>query len=220
MLEKSVLVDGWTLNERLKGLAATATKLVFTDTPIPEGVLSADVSEGWNKSIRAWLDGATFYISSLTKGEKVPANKDCGGMFEGCPFEEIDVSMLDVTDVKSMDRMFADCSELVSLDLSGWEVSYVTDMDAMFWGCKKLATLSGVTDWDVSRVGWMSRMFAGCESLEDLDLSGWDVELVDYYEDFNAGAPGVTEPDWVYLQTRDTLNELFDELTPEDLAGF
>ena len=98
------------------------------------------------------------------------------GLFEGINFKYIDISYWDVSNVKSMYCMFAECDELESAgDLSDWDVSKVTNMSSMFYSCKKFNQY--ISDWDVSKVTSMSNMFCGCNSFNQ-DISDWDVSSV------------------------------------------
>ena len=47
----------------------------------------------------------------------------------------IGIENLDVSNVKTMDRMFRHCHELTSLDLHKWNVSNVEIMRQMFNSC-------------------------------------------------------------------------------------
>ena len=98
------------------------------------------------------------------------------GLFEYTKFKYIDISDWDVSNVKSMCRMFFSCKELKSVgDISGWDVSNVTDMSFMFTGCKKFN--QDISKWNVSKVTDMSYMFYSCENFNQ-DLSGWNVSKV------------------------------------------
>ena len=98
------------------------------------------------------------------------------GLFEYTKFKYIDISDWDLSNVKSMCRMFFSCKELKSVgDISGWDVSKVTDMSFMFTGCKKFN--QDISKWNVSKVTDMSYMFYSCENFNQ-DLSGWNVSKV------------------------------------------
>lgn len=77
----------------------------------------------------------------------------------------------DVSKIKYMNNMFADCSNL-QCDISKWNVSNVIDMAGMFYKCKKFN--SDISNWDVSKVKRMNSMFSGCIEFNQ-DLSSWDV---------------------------------------------
>ena len=99
-------------------------------------------------------------------------------LFSGCELlSELDISNLDLRNVKSMGRMFSGCKSLKELDLNKWDVSKVWDMEGMFKGCELLGRLN-ISKWDVSKVENMSEMFSGCKSLKELDLNKWDVSKV------------------------------------------
>ena len=102
------------------------------------------------------------------------------GLFSVTKFKYIDISDWDVSNVKSMRRMFCRCEELKSVgDISNWDVSNVMSMRSMFSYCSKLKSLGDISNWDVSNVTNMTYMFYICEELESVgDISKWDVSNV------------------------------------------
>ena len=100
------------------------------------------------------------------------------GIFKETGFKYIDISDWDVSNVRTMNYMFAYCKELKSVgDISYWNVSKVTDMWSMFYHCEKLKSVGDISDWDVSSVTDMSFMFNYCLSFNQ-DISKWDVSNV------------------------------------------
>ena len=95
------------------------------------------------------------------------------GLFERTKFKYIDISKWDVSNVKSMRRMFAKCEELKSVgDISKWDVSKVTNMNGMFSNCYYFN--QNISGWDVSSVTEMQYMFYNCKKFNQ-DLSKWNV---------------------------------------------
>ena len=100
------------------------------------------------------------------------------GLFENTDFKHIDISYWDVSNVKSMYCMFAECDELESAgDLSDWDVSEVTNMSGMFYDCTYFN--QDISSWDVSNVTIMNRMFRNCKSFNQ-DISSWNVSKVKF----------------------------------------
>ena len=98
------------------------------------------------------------------------------GIFEYTRFKYIDISDWDVSNVKSMHKMFYWSEKLESVgDISKWNVSKVTDMQNMFACFKKFN--QDISGWDVSNVTNMAFMFYDCESFNQ-DISKWDVSNV------------------------------------------
>ncbi len=85
---------------------------------------------------------------------------DMSDMFEECSLTSLDLSHLGTNQVKSMERMFSECNELVSLNLDNFDTSHVTDMSYMFIGCYNLLGLD-VSSFNTSQVTDMSYMFSG-----------------------------------------------------------
>ena len=103
------------------------------------------------------------------------SNRDMG-IFQKINFKYIDISEWDVSNVRTMNYMFAYCKELKSVgDISYWDVSNVTNMYCMFLDCKFFN--QDLSKWNVSNVTDMHNMFEGCEKFNQ-DISGWDVSSV------------------------------------------
>ena len=101
-----------------------------------------------------------------------------GISFSWTPYEEqIKHAKISVKELTTCYRMFADCSELTSVDLSEFDTSKVMVMGSMFEGCSNLSSLD-VSKFNTSNVIDMSKMFLGCSSLESLDLSSFDTSQV------------------------------------------
>ncbi len=76
----------------------------------------------------------------------------------------IGIENLDVSNVKSMDRMFRHCHELTSLDLHKWDVSNVEIMRQMFNSCISLSKLN-IENWNMGNVTNTQYMFNNCYKL-------------------------------------------------------
>ena len=114
---------------------------------------------------------------------------DHKGIFEYMRFKYIDISDWDVSNAKSMHRMFSMCKELESIgDLLKWNVSNVTDMCSMFWRCRELKSVVDISKWDVSKVTNMGYMFYCCESFNQ-DISNWDVSSLRHHQHMFYGCP-------------------------------
>ena len=92
---------------------------------------------------------------------------------------DINVDMLNTSNVTNMSNMFRECSSLISLDVSDWDMSQVQDISAMFTDNFNLKILD-VSKWNTANVTGLSYVFEGCHSLERIDVSNWDVSNVGY----------------------------------------
>ena len=90
---------------------------------------------------------------------------------------EMDLSKLDTSKVKSMAKMFNDCSKLTKLDLFNFNTSNVTNMAEMFRGCYSITNLN-IKSFDTSKVTSTRLMFYTCGALEELDVSGFKTDNV------------------------------------------
>ena len=88
------------------------------------------------------------------------------------------LNQLDTSQATSMSKMFANCSNLTSLDLSSLDTSNVTDMSSMFSGCNMLTNLD-LSGFNTTNVTNMSRMFSECSNLKSLNLSGFNTSNVE-----------------------------------------
>ena len=74
-------------------------------------------------------------------------------------------------------KLFYECSSLVSLDFSKFKSNYINDMTDMFNGCSKLEKIN-LSNFKTKDVTSMKRTFKGCFSLKSLDLSDFDTSNV------------------------------------------
>ena len=85
----------------------------------------------------------------------------CVGLFDHTRFKYIDISDWDVSNAKSMHKMFYWSEKLESVgDISKWNVSKVTDMAFMFYDCESFN--QDISKWDVSNVTDAINMFEKC----------------------------------------------------------
>ena len=186
-------------------------QVVFQDTLEGTPDSAWDVSAARNRSVLAWMKGSTLTVAA--DGLISPNGAadylfeyfinlkaiDFGGcfdtshvtsmdrMFAGCDsLESLDISCFDTANVTNMHSMFWDCDSLTQLDLSGLDTSKVTDMGQMFWGCDSLTQLD-LSGFDTSNVTDMSGMFSCCFDLTSLDLSDFDTSHVtDMFQMFSS----------------------------------
>ncbi len=91
-------------------------------------------------------------------------------MFANCTnLTSVDLSHFDTSKVTSMGSMFSK-SGITSLDLSGFNTSSVTSMGSMFQDCTDLTSLN-LSSFNTSLVDSFIGMFKGCTSLATLNLS-------------------------------------------------
>ena len=103
----------------------------------------------------------------------------CSKWFSGCTnLTRIEgIENLNTSNVKYMNEMFGQCSNLETLDLSHFNTEKVGNMSNMFNGCTKLRDLN-ISSFNTENVTNMYGMFYGCSSLETLDLSHFNTRYV------------------------------------------
>ena len=98
----------------------------------------------------------------------------------------IGIENLDVSNVKTMDRMFRNCHELTSLDLHKWNVSNVEIMRQMFNSCKSLSELN-IENWNMGNVTNTQYMFNNCYKLNSTITFSFDSTKITTYGGTFAG---------------------------------
>lgn len=103
----------------------------------------------------------------------------CSKWFSGCTnLTSIEgIENLNTSNVKYMNEMFGQCSNLETLDLSHFNTEKVGNMSNMFNGCTKLRDLN-ISSFNTENVTNMYGMFYGCSSLDSLDLSHFNTRYV------------------------------------------
>lgn len=85
----------------------------------------------------------------------------------------MDLSEWNVSNVTNMAYLFQSVSGSNIVGLQNWDTSKVTIMRGMFLGSSKL-DMSEIMNWNVSSVTDMSSMFSSMYSLKTIDISNWD----------------------------------------------
>lgn len=129
-----------------------------------------------------WNDHAAEIKKVVFKaGFRDETHTTCSSWFNGCTnLTSIEgIENLNTSYVNNMSEMFAQCSNLETLDLSRFNTEKVEKMSKMFYGCTKLHDLN-ISSFNTENVLYMNEMFDGCSSLETLDLSHFITENVLY----------------------------------------
>lgn len=127
-----------------------------------------------------WNDHAAEIKKVVFKaGFRDETHTTCSKWFSGCTnLTSIEgIENLNTSNVKYMNEMFGQCSNLETLDLSHFNTEKVGNMSNMFNGCTKLRDLH-ISSFNTENVTNMYGMFYGCSSLETLDLSHFNTRYV------------------------------------------
>ena len=127
-----------------------------------------------------WNDHAAEIKKVVFKpGFRDETHTTCSSWFSGCTnLTSIEgIENLNTSNVKNMSGMFANCSNLETLDLSHFNTENVTTMAQMLYGCTKLHDLN-ISSFNTENVTNMNGMFDGCSSLDTLDLSHFNTRYV------------------------------------------
>ena len=100
--------------------------------------------------------------------------EECTSLFADCTnLKTLDLSHFGRSSISNAWRMFHKCESLQSLDLSCLDTTDMNSMVRFFEGCPSLTDLN-ISSFDTSNVTTMFGMFTGCRSLKTLDLSNFD----------------------------------------------
>lgn len=127
-----------------------------------------------------WNDHAAEIKKVVFKaGFRDETHTTCSKWFSGCTnLTSIEgIENLNTSNVKYMNEMFGQCSNLETLDLSHFNTEKVGNMSNMFNGCTKLRDLN-ISSFNTENVTNMYGMVYGCSSLETLDLSHFNTRYV------------------------------------------
>lgn len=91
--------------------------------------------------------------------------------------KNIDLTMIDVSNVTSFYNAFANNKTIENVNVSNWNTSKVTNMRATFYICDKLQSVS-CENWRLDNCTSMYAMFDSCSALKNLDLSRWNTSKV------------------------------------------
>ena len=136
-------------------------------------------------------------------------------MFANCTnLTSLDVSNFNTSNVTSMGSMFYGCNNLTSLDVSNFNTSKVANMSVMFSECRNLTSLD-VSNFNTNNVNNMSYMFYGCNNLTSLNVSNFDTSKVTNTTNMFTNTPLLTDINVLYMD-KSSLQKLVDAI-PTDL---
>ena len=184
------LITGEEISNRIEETASTATKIIVTNTAIPNTKKSNSIliSIYANYNVYMYLDNDTIYISPEEDNVTIYANEVCSGMFNRNDYlKYIDLSNLNTSKVTDMSSMFQSMDSIESINLSGWDTSNVTNMEKMFstgYTGVPLHSIIGLENFNTSNVTNMSKMFFMCSALSG-EITIMNSNIENYSNMFN-----------------------------------
>lgn len=111
----------------------------------------------------------------FTVSENVTNLSSC---FNEWPYDTLDVSQMDVSNVLNLNSVFRSCSKLTQLDVSNWDVSSCYNFRYAFYNCYGLLKLD-ISKWSFPQgIKDLRDLFEGCSSIASLDISSLDINDV------------------------------------------
>ena len=117
-------------------------------------------------------EGFDVYLNN----EKVDVIKSYKILYKNFHYEKgsFDFQIKFYDKLPTLERLFQNCSDLISLDLSEYDTAGYTSMAGMFNGCHRLEEIIGINKFKTIKVKNMVAMFQECNKIEYLDLSSFN----------------------------------------------
>lgn len=185
------------LADNIREVNGTTDPIRFVDMPdliggfIGPKISLAETTEAHN--FTNWMFRAAPYIdtSGMTDMHNMfyPGSNGFSVYF---PYDHFDLSHFDTSNVTNMHEMLRGTT-VASINVSNWDTSKVRDMSGMFMDItyEDIDSDLDLSHFDMSRVNTMNMMFcrygaysvtAGKRYSVELDVTGWDVSNVIYFE--------------------------------------
>ena len=112
------------------------------------------------------------------KNKTIYAAEDSSSLFRNFGrITNLDLNMIDTSNVTNMGGMFSNCQALTSLNLNSFNTSNVTDMSDMFSWCLNLPYLD-LRSFVTASVSNMGNMFSECHTLGGIDFGSFNTSNV------------------------------------------
>ena len=117
-------------------------------------------------------EGFDVYLNN----EKVELIKSYKILYKNFHYEKgsFDFQIKFYEKLPTLERLFQNCSDLISLDLSEYDTAGYTSMAGMFNGCHRLKEIIGMNKFKTIKVKNMVAMFQECNKIEYLNLSSFN----------------------------------------------
>ena len=135
-------------------------------------------------------------------------------MFDGSGVQHLNLSGWNMPNLVTTTHMFADCTDLKSVDFTGWNTPNLISLDCMFNDCDDLTYLN-VSSFDTANCREFSQLFEGCRRLEKIDgLEMWDTSNARTYESTFSGCSALKELNLTAFNTRNVVNDHWMDWQP------
>lgn len=173
---------------------------IVSATFLDNSIIPDNAVDSWNVSedkthggVMAWVvpnsDDMTKYDLYIGADDGVIANPNSSNLFKNFTgIETINFNNnYDTSNVITMERMFCNCQNLISIDLSSFNTSSLVSMAGMFQmfnqitqtdTSSKLEKIIFGDNFITSNVTSMSSLFYHCNNLKEVDLSSFDTSNV------------------------------------------
>ena len=156
--------------------------------------------------IYAWNENNTIYW--WTKAENAYLNSNSNYMFYSfSELTNVDFSYLNASEVTTMDFMFQYCTSLTQMDLR-LDTRNVVSMDAMFANDTNLVSID-FSHLNTSKVENFHGLVAGCTKLTTINLDNFNTESAKNFESMFSTLPNLTEIDISSFKTPNLENIYF-----------
>ena len=155
------------ISEKLQLTRNLATKVEYKYKPSSRKELIKNIIDEYKEQKKDVIDNRDLELDlTMIDTSKID---DMSYLFQYYPIKTIDVSTWDVSRVKTMENMFAQCKNLTDIyGLDKWKTDNLTNIYQMFVGAKQLKNIGDISSWNFNKIKHMALAFYGCENLEDI----------------------------------------------------
>lgn len=149
-----------------------------------DGIDGVDISKNKTGSVMAYVDRSNpdNIVTHIRADGTILFPENVSFYFSGMKnlTSIVGLESVNTSYVTDMSYMFDGVGNITSLNLSGWDLSSVLDMQNMFMDTSGLTNLN-LSNWRFSKNTSLDGLFHGCNpssTIESIDLSGWDVTII------------------------------------------
>ena len=189
---ESTLIEGREFSVKLKNFVNDSTEYLYNslDTTVTYiGIFEDEIPAGYteseflslpstsvsdNERVKIYYDNGKVFIYSI---DDILAPVSSYSLFRGYSnLIELNITALDTKNVSDIGTMFQDLTSIEYLDISTFSFSRSVGMFYTFYNDINLKEIKFPSSLKVNN---LHHTFSDCQNLEKLDLSNWDVSLVD-----------------------------------------
>lgn len=170
------------------------------------------------------FQGTAIKTFDFTKLNSTSSLKNFEYMFWNSAIETVNMAGVDLGNLKYMNSMFSNCSNLTYVNMEGANLSNLNNLKGTFSRCSNLETIN-MKNVDLRKVTSMYQTFYMCSKLTDIKTDGVQTRDLSNLEESFLGCSSLTSLDLRWLNTENvtTMKKMFyncNSLNSVDLSSF